>query len=208
VNCPNEPHCGGCSVSAAVTGASTPASAAPIVSRVNATAANVTFFFSHGAAVSVSITAADGAGNRASTLLRWAVETETPVTLRPQLAPFTNETALVLALNCSKAGGCTYEYNLDNTGWRPVGNSSANTTAASSNAVDTVGIVTPPLFTRNTSADFAFAAQLPVGAGGASSVDVRLDGATLWTSVPSNASYAVSGLGEGYHILEARARYV
>ncbi len=208
VVCSNEAHCGGCSISVALTRASSPALLAPVVSRVNDTAANLAFSFGHGAAVSVNISAVDGVGNHAFVIYRWAVETETPVTLWPPVAPFTNDTALVLPLNCSKPAGCSYEYNLDGTGWKPVGNSSVNVPVTASNAVDTEVVASPPLVSRSPSASFEFAARVPAGEGGTAAVDVRLNGAPAWTPVPANLTYTVSGLADGAHTLEARARYV
>jgi hypothetical protein len=39
-------------------------------------------------------------------------------------------------------------------------------------------------------------------------VDVRLNGAATWTPVAVGAEHTVTGLLEGTHVLEARARFV
>jgi hypothetical protein len=206
VVCTNEAHCGGCSITVALTSSSSPALLAPSISRLSSTAANVAFSFGHGAAVTVSISAVDGVGNRAHAVLHWFVETATPLTLLPPLPPLTNDTALVLPLSCTKPAGCSYEYNLDGTGWKPVGNSSVGISFAAGNAVDTLAVVSPPVVSRSPNATLELAAQVPEGTGGTAAVDVRLNGASLWTTLPPNGSHTIHGLPEGTHTLEARAR--
>jgi hypothetical protein len=206
IACANEAHCGGCRVSIALPATSALPLVAPIVDRVNSTAVNVTFSFAHGAAVLLTVAAVDGVGNSATAVWTWTVETALPETRWVPPPAFTNDSAPLLQLNCSKPAGCSYEYNLDGTGWRPVGNSSDGPPVAA--GADTVVLAAPPLASRSPNATFVFGARVPAGAGDAVAVDVRLNGAATWTPVAVGAEHTVTGLLEGTHVLEARARFV
>jgi hypothetical protein len=72
--------------------------------------------------------------------------------------------------------------------------------------VDTLVLVGPPLATRSPNATFLFDAVVDSGVPGVLDVEVRVDGAALWTPVGLNATFVVTGLSEGAHTLEARAR--
>ncbi len=205
VTCVNEARCG-CTVFVAVNRSSAPPVVTPVIVPVNVSAANVTVSLPHLASAVVDVWAVDGAGNRSPvTTLTWTLETLQPQTLWPPLPPFVNASTQVLAFNCSKSVACTFLYDLDGVGWRAVGNSSSDAVVVGT-AVDTRVLAAPAGATRNQSASFVLDAVVPVGSPPATAVDVRLDGAVAWTPVAVNATYTVSGLAEGVHTLEARAR--
>ncbi len=207
VDCRNEVH-RGCNVSVSVHRSSVAPLSPPVAVPLNGTAVNVTLSFPHGALVVADFTGVDGAGNAGHATLTWSMETLLPVTVWPSLAPFVNDSVVELGFNCSKvAAGCTFMYNLDGAGMKALGNSTAGPTEGAGSAVDTVLVAGPSWASRSRNATFVFDAVVPPGNNGSAVIDVRLDGAALWTTVAVNATYAVTDLAEGAHLLEARARY-
>lgn len=211
LSCPNEAHCG-CTLSVAFSRSSALPMVVPVVTSLNNSAVSVAFSFPHGALVVADVNARDSVGNTATFVLVWTMDTLLPVTVWPPLAQFVNRSSLLLSFNCTKERlGCTFGYDLDGTGWKALGNSSStssntSTAGVSLNEVDTRVVVSPPLATRSTNATFVFDAVVPAGSLGAAVVEVRVDGAALWTPAPVNTAYTLHGLAEGAHILEARAR--
>jgi hypothetical protein len=209
VHCGNEAHAG-CHINASVSAASpSQPTTSPVVTFVNATAGTMSFTYPTSAVVVVEVWAVDAVGNQGQAVL---VDTLAPVTVWPPLAPTVNQSSLLLAFNCTKTIGCSFKYALGDAALKPLGNTSTGTSGGSTsvaNTVDTVLVAGPPRVTRSTSAAFVFDARVAgVTPQGGASVDVRVDGATLWTPVGASNTLTLSGLAEGVHMVEARARHV
>ena len=112
---------------------------------------------------------------------------------------------------------CSFQYDLDSTGLRSLGNGTGNSGGGAGSlvlSVDTTVIAGPPLVTSNTSATLVFGANV-LGARNATvatavlantTMVVRLDDTPFFTQVAVGAAFSVQGLSEGTHVVEARAR--
>jgi hypothetical protein len=108
----------------------------------------------------------------------------------------------------------SFQYNLDDSGWRQLGSANDSSTAAPADTVilDTAVIVGPGLLTASPSSVFVFDVAV-MGAGAATNdfladvtVEARLDGAAVWMPLMPGTPYNLTGLRDGEHFVEARAR--
>lgn len=112
----------------------------------------------------------------------------------------------------------SFQYNLDDSGWRQLGGGSdSNTSATSAPAdaviLDTIVSVGPGLLVASSSCVFVFDVAVIGGTNDAPvdtslmTVEARLDGAALWTPLVPGSPYIVNGLRDGEHYVEARSRW-
>lgn len=123
----------------------------------------------------------------------------------------------------------SFQYVIDDKGWAPVGGApqpSGNSTGVSNGTsvgatnATSLGVIfagAPPLITSNVSAQFLFdvvafgstsrsanASLLAVGV----TVEARVDGAATWVVRRLGEPLYLTGLKDGLHLVEARARWV
>jgi hypothetical protein len=173
---------------------------------LNNTAAMVWLGFPNGYTAHVVVGAVDGAGNVGRNVsLVWTVDSVPPRTnwTNSGFQAVLRDSSKVLQFGCTKS--CTFDYDLDGQGLKPLGNSTVGSDASAS-SVDTALVSGPPRVTSSTSAVFVFNCSSTLG--GPCVVEVRLDASTDWVQVPPMVEYTVAGLVDGLHELEARARHV
>jgi hypothetical protein len=113
---------------------------------------------------------------------------------------------------------CSFQYDLDRTGLRALGNGSSvdggSGPGLQTLSLDTTSTQLPPTATSNTSAVLAFSAVVLGSDSAATSasvlgstfIEARLDDALFWTTLALDQPYVVQDLSEGMHAVEARAR--
>ena len=192
-------------------GASAAITAMPVV---DATSASLNVSSVNGDHVVLTLWAIDNSGNVGPQItLTWTVDSLYPVTVWPTVLDatinITSTTSPQYVFGCTR-DDCHFSFSYDGAPLVAVGSqgSGAASTAAPTSLVHTTVVQETPKWTNVPSAVFAVAVTTNGSAALNASVEVRVDGGSLWQapdSVPgwsfnaSSRTLAVTGLSDGEH---------